>query len=115
MASRVDPWHRFRILKRATVIGVSVFLLTSIPLVLERVQMRTRAVYLVAVYLATGAWMIFGLVMITLTHEVRCPRCGQRYYAKGAVFWQMATKCLHCGQQKYGDVGTAAKPTGQRV
>jgi hypothetical protein len=79
------------------------------------VEMRPRAVYLPAVYTVTFGWMIFGLVMIILTHEIRCPRCGQRFYAKGADFWQMAKKCLHCGQQKYEDVGTVAKPVGQRA
>ena len=115
MTSQLDPWHRFRTLKRATVIGIAVFSLTSIPLVLGRVEMRPRAVYLPAVYTVTFGWMIFGLVMIILTHEIRCPRCGQRFYAKGADFWQMAKKCLHCGQQKYEDVGTVAKPVGQRA
>ena len=113
MTSQVDPWHRFRTLKRATVIGISVFFLTSIPLVLGRVELRPRAGYPPAVYTVTFGWMIFGLVMIILTHEVRCPRCGKRFYVKKGVFWQMATKCLHCGQQKYGDVASPAKPVGQ--
>jgi DNA-directed RNA polymerase subunit RPC12/RpoP len=107
MTNRVDPWHRFRALKRATIFGVSLFFLMSAPLVLERVAMRTRPVYLLAVYLELAGWAIFVLVMITLTHEIRCPRCGQRFYVKGTVFWQVATKCLRCGQKKYGDVGTA--------
>jgi hypothetical protein len=25
----------------------------------------------------------------------------------------MATKCLHCGQKKYGDVAAPEKPVGQ--
>jgi DNA-directed RNA polymerase subunit RPC12/RpoP len=57
-------------------------------------------------------WIIFVSAMLILTHEVRCPRCSQRFYVKD-VFWQMATRCLHCGQQKYGDVGTAAKSNSQ--
>jgi len=98
MASRVDPWHRFRALKRATVIGVSVFFLTFAFVVLGRVDMRSRVVYLVII-----CWMIFGLAMLILTHGTRCPRCGGRFYVKD-IFWQMATRCLHCGQQKYGDL-----------
>jgi predicted nucleic acid-binding Zn-ribbon protein len=50
--------------------------------------------------------------MITLTYRVRCPRCGQKFYAKGTVYWQMATKCLHCGQKKYADVGAPTKSDG---
>jgi hypothetical protein len=34
----------------------------------------------------TLGWIVFGLVMLTVTHEVRCPRCGQRFYAKGRSF-----------------------------
>jgi DNA-directed RNA polymerase subunit RPC12/RpoP len=113
MTSQVDPWHRFRTLKRVGLIGVSVFFLISAPLVLERAQMQHSRSYLVAVYLEVVGWMIFVLVMIILTHEARCPRCGQRFYNKGTVFWQMATKCLHCGQKKYGDVAAPEKPVGQ--
>lgn len=113
MTNRVDPWHRFRALKRVSLIGVSVFVLISLPLVLERVAMQHSPSYLVAVYLEAAGWAIFVLVRITLTHEVRCPRCGQRFYVKRTVFWQIATKCLHCGQKKYGDLDTAAQSVGQ--
>lgn len=126
MTSQVDPWHRFRTLKRATVIGISVFFLTSIPIVLGRVEMRPRAVYLPAVYTVTFGWMIFVLVMIILTHEIRCPRCGQRFYVKKEVFWQMATKCLRaakvpgCGRASKASwsvsvMGMLRHPTFQRV
>jgi len=54
----------------------------------------------------TFGWIVFGLVMLTVTHEVRCPRCGQRFYAKGAEFWQMTKECLHCGQEKYAEVSS---------
>jgi hypothetical protein len=104
MASQMDPWHRFRTLKRIDVIGVSVFLLTFVLLGLGRVDMRSHAIYFV---IFLWGWAIFTLVMIKLTREVRCPRCGQRFYVKD-VFWQMATKCLHCGRQKYADL----RPSG---
>jgi hypothetical protein len=101
-----DPWQRFRTLKRATLIGVPVFFVTFAILALGWMDMRSRAVYLFF------GWMIFAMVMLILTHEVRCPRCNKRFYVKD-VFSQMTTECLHCGQQKYGDVGTPTKPNGQ--
>jgi tRNA(Ile2) C34 agmatinyltransferase TiaS len=55
-------------------------------------------------------WMLFGLVMLAVTHEARCPRCGQRFYAKGAEFSQMTKRCLHCGQEKYADLSARLKP-----
>ena len=73
-------------------------------LLLAGISLRSHAVYLVG-----SGWVIFGLVMITLTHEIRCPRCGERFYVKETVFWQMAAKCLHCGQKKYADVGAPMK------
>jgi len=61
-------------------------------------------------WILTLSWMLFVIVMLILTHELKCPRCGQRFYAKGADFWQMTKTCLHCGQQKYSDVSAAPKP-----
>jgi len=49
-------------------------------------------------------WMGLVIVMVIITHELKCPRCGKRFYVKGLSFWQMATKCIHCGTPKYADV-----------
>jgi hypothetical protein len=107
MASSDDPWRRHRLLKRVGIFAI-LFLYLAIAVVLFRqIDMRSRGVYLLGF-----GWMIFCLVMLILTHEARCPRCGQRFYAKGVDFWQMTTKCLHCGQSKYADVGTLGKPGG---
>jgi hypothetical protein len=104
---RTDPWHHHRTLRRATIIGVSAFFLITAPIALKRIDMSLRALQILFF-----GWMIFVLTMITLTYRVRCPRCGQKFYAKGTVYWQMATKCLHCGQKKYADVGAPTKSDG---
>ena len=52
---------------------------------------------------------VFGLVMLTVTHWVRRPRCGQQFYAKGAGFWQMTRECLHCAQEKYAEVSSGPR------
>ena len=51
-------------------------------------------------------WAIFVIAMLTMYHEVRCPRCGKRFHAKGVELWQIATECLHRGLPKYADVNT---------
>ena len=76
-------------------------------MVLKRIDMSLRA--LQALFFG---WMIFVLTMMTLTYRVRCPRCGQKFYVKGTVYWQVATKCLHCGEKKYADVGAPTNPDG---
>jgi len=107
MASPDDPWRRYRVLKRVSLAAILFLFLTFALVSFGQVDMRSRWFHLLVF-----GWMILVLVMLTLTHEVRCPRCGQRFYAKGADFWQMTTKCLHCGQSKYADVGQPAKPSG---
>jgi len=101
-----DPWHHYRTLRRAKILGVCVFVLTT-ALVATFAQTHMRSPVLLIPFFG---WMIFGLVMEVLAHQVRCPRCGQKFYVKGSLYWQMATKCLHCGQKKYTDVGTPTKP-----
>ena len=107
MVSQDDPWRGHRLLKRVSILAILFLLLTFAVVLFGQIDMRSRGIHLLVF-----GWMIFGLVMLTLTHEIRCPRCGQRFYAKGAEFWQMTTECLHCGQPKYADVGTPAKPSG---
>ena len=107
MASPDDPWKRHRMLKRVSILAVLVLFLTFALALFGQIDLRSRGFHLLVF-----GWMIFALVMLTLTHEVRCPRCGQRFYAKGAEFWQMTTECLHCGQLKYADVGTPANRSG---
>jgi hypothetical protein len=102
-----DPWQHHRTLRRATIVGVSAFFLITAPIVLKRIDMSLRALQVLFF-----GWMIFVLTMMTLTYRVRCPRCGQKFYVKGTVYWQMATKCLHCGQKKYADVGAPTNPDG---
>ena len=102
-----DPWHHYRTLRRATIVAVSLFSLTTALVVLKQIDMSLRALQILVV-----GWLIFGLAMTILTYHVRCPRCGQKFYVKGTAYWQMATKCLHCGQKKYADVGAPTKPIG---
>jgi hypothetical protein len=92
-------------LKRVSLVSVLFLFLVFAAAVSGQVDMRSHG-FRVLVF----GWMLFGIVMLTLTHEVRCPRCGQRFYAKGAEFWQMTKTCLHCGQLKYADVNAATKP-----
>lgn len=100
-----DPWHHQRMLRRATIIGVSVFVLITAPVALKRIDVSLRVLQVLFF-----GWMTYVLTMITLTYRVRCPRCGQRFYVKEPVFWQMATKCLHCGQKKYAHIGAPTNP-----
>jgi hypothetical protein len=112
MTNKDDPWKRHRTLKRVSLLGVFLYLFPVIAFaLLGQIDMRSPTMY------ALGfGWMIFGLAMLTLWHEVRCPRCGQRFYAKGMEFWQTARVCLHCGLPKYADVSTAPeRSSGQRV
>jgi hypothetical protein len=108
MVSRDDPWRLHRLLKRVSILSILFLFLAFAVVLFGQIDMSSRGVSLLGF-----GWMIFGLVMLILTHEVRCPRCGQRFYAKGADFWQMTTKCLHCGQSKYADVGAPAKSSGE--
>jgi DNA-directed RNA polymerase subunit RPC12/RpoP len=94
MPNQPDPWRRFRVLRRVGIVSV-IFFFSSFAFVgLGRLDGR----------LVAYGWMLFVLVMLTVTHEARCPRCGQRFYAKGFEFWQMTSKCLHCGQRKYAEL-----------
>jgi DNA-directed RNA polymerase subunit RPC12/RpoP len=101
MTTDKDPWAFFRILKRATIIGISLFFLIAALFITRAIDRGS-----VIIKMLVWGWAIFVVVMITLTHEVRCPRCGKRFYAKGGDFSQMTFECLHCGQEKYGDLKT---------
>lgn len=105
MVDQTDPWRLHRILKRIGLASILVLFLTIGLVLFEQINMRSRGFH-VFVY----GWMLFVLVMLTGTHEARCPRCHRRFYAKGAEFWQMTTECLHCGQEKYADLGARPKP-----
>jgi hypothetical protein len=100
------PWRRFRILRRLTIFGMIWFFLFGALVLLGRIYERSRTAEMILGF----GWAIFVLAMITLTHEVKCPRCGKRFYVKGYEFAQMATECLHCGQPKYADVGRLLEP-----
>jgi hypothetical protein len=103
--TKIDPWKLHRVLIRVGRLGLFLYLFPAIVIVvLARIDMRSRAVHLVAL-----GWVIFVVVMLIMFHEAKCPRCGKRFYAKGAHFWQMATECLHCGLPKYADVNAAQK------
>src|ERR1700730_6592371 len=104
MTSRTDPWSAHRWMKRVGVASiVFVFFLYALS-VCGLIDMRSHGFHLVAF-----CWMIFVLIMLTITHEFKCPRCGQRFYAKGSQFLQMTSRCLHCGQEKYADVAPKSK------
>jgi len=107
MVSSADPWRQHRVLKKVGVGSVLFLFSTSALVAFGQIDMRSRGFHALVF-----GWIIFGLVMLTLTHEVRCPRCGQRFYSKGMDFWQMSKECLHCGQRKFSDV---AKPMPDTV
>jgi hypothetical protein len=106
MIAHDDPWRSYRMLKRVGVVAILFLFLTFALILVGQIDMRSRMFHLLGF-----GWMIFVLIMLILTHEVRCPRCGQRFYAKEADFFQMTTECLHCGQPKGADVGTPLRPS----
>ena len=99
MGSAADPWKRHRFLKRAGFVSVLFIFLVFAAAVFGEADMRSYGFRVLAF-----GWILFAIVMLILTHEVKCPRCGQRSYAKGAVFWQTTKTCLHCGQVKFAEV-----------
>ena len=109
MGNVADPWKRYRFLKRVGLVSVLFLFLVFAAAVSGQVDMRSHGFRVVVL-----GWMLFGIVMLILTHEVRCPCCGKRFYAKGAEFWQLTKTCLHCGQLKYADVSVALKTRQQR-
>jgi hypothetical protein len=100
-----DPWRYHRILKRVSVVSILVFFLTSAFVFLAGIDTGS----LVVRVLGYG-WMLLVVVMLTVTHEVRCPQCGHRFYANGSWFKQMTKRCLHCEQEKYADLDARLKP-----
>jgi ribosomal protein L37E len=104
----MDPWKRHRIVNRVGILGAYLYLLLTIAVAwLGIIDTRSTSMHLVIL-----GWMIFVVVMLVMLREIRCPRCGQRFYTKGFDFRQMAKYCLHCGLPKYADVNTAQKPDG---
>ena len=104
MLDRSDPWRRFRVLKRVGSVSIIFFFLTIAFVVAGQINLRSHVFHLFIL-----GWIWFGLVMVALTYNVRCPRCSQRFYADGADFSQVTTRCLHCGQEKYADLGTRSR------
>ena len=102
MVSRTDPWSAHRWVKRVGVASV-VFLFIMVALHVYGLIDVRRLQF-------AFFWMIFVVIMMTVTHELKCPRCGQRFYAKGAEFSQTTGRCLHCGQEKYADVTPMSEP-----
>jgi hypothetical protein len=100
-----DPWKHHRILKRISVTSALLIFLIFAPVVLGIVNVNSRGLNM-----AGYCWMFFVLVMLTMTHEARCPRCGRRFYARGLDFRQMTAECLHCGQKKYAELAATPKP-----
>lgn len=55
-------------------------------------------------YIAVAVvWMLAILVTSHRASALRCPRCGQRFYAKGLYHNGFTRKCLHCGLRKWAD------------
>jgi hypothetical protein len=106
MVSPADPWRHHRALKKIGVGSVLFLFSTFAFITFGQIDMRSCGFHALVF-----GWIIFVLVMLTLTHEVKCLRCGQRFYAKGTDFSQMSKKCLHCGQHKYADVATPIADT----
>jgi hypothetical protein len=100
-----DPWKHHRILKRIGVTSALLMFLTFASVALGIVNENPRGSR-IFIY----CWMLLVLVMLILTHEARCPRCGRRFYARGLDFRQMTKKCLHCGQKKYAELAATPNP-----
>jgi hypothetical protein len=81
MLDSADPWSRHRTLKRVGRVSIPFFFLTFAFVLFGQIDMRSRGFY-VLVYV----WMLFVLVMLTLTHEAKCPRCGKRFTPRGQSF-----------------------------
>jgi hypothetical protein len=105
MLDQADPWRHHRILKRIGRVSAIFISLTVAFVALGLIDMRSRGFQMLIC-----CWVLFVLVMLTATHEARCPRCGQRFYAKGLEFWQMTARCIHCGQRKYAAPGATPNP-----
>lgn len=105
MIDQTDPWKHFRILRRVGIVSVLFFSLAAAFFVLGQIDMHSRGFHAL-----TFGWMLVVLVMLAVTHEAKCPQCGQRFYAKGADFSQITKRCLHCGQEKYAELGARSIP-----
>jgi hypothetical protein len=101
---QTDPWSTHRWLKRIGVVSIAFLFLIFALGVGGLINARSNG--LNAIFFC---WMIVVLIMLITTNEVKCPRCGQRFYAKGSEFSQVTRRCLHCGQKKYADVTPESK------
>jgi hypothetical protein len=99
MISRADPWDAHRFLKRVGILSVPFPLLLFALHVFGWLDMHSQGIRVLVL-----GWMILVLVTVIVAYEVGCPRCGQRFYYTEALFWPMATFCLHCGQERYAHV-----------
>src|SRR5580704_14853342 len=79
MLHQADPWRQHRVLKRVGSISILILFLIMAFVLFGQINLRSRGFHLF-IY----GCILFGLVILTVTHEARCPRCGQRFYAKGA-------------------------------
>src|SRR5262245_55720198 len=100
MSTAHDPWRRHRLLKRVSVLGLTLFSPLLFLMVFSNIDLSSRGSRVLG-----ACWAVFVILMIILFHEIKCPRCGQRFYVGDGIFWQMAARCLHCGMPKYGDLG----------
>ena len=105
MADQADPWRHHRILKRIGNVAILFIILICASVAVNLVDSRSRG-FRILIF----GWVSFALIMLMVTHEARCPRCGQRFYAKGLEFWQMTRRCLHCGQKKYAELSATREP-----
>ena len=86
------PGKQHRLLKRLTILGIVFICSIALLVASGHIDLRSRGMYLLGI-----VWVIFGATMITFFRLVRCPQCGERFYANSIVFSQMTKKCLHCG------------------
>jgi hypothetical protein len=104
MLGQEDPWRHHRFLKRIGGVSALFIFLIVACVALGLIDERSRGLQMLMY-----CWVLFVLIMLTVTHEARCPRCDKRFYANGLQFWQMTSKCLHCGQKKYASLSPATK------
>jgi len=81
MLNQTDPWRYHRNLGRVPKIALPFFLLVPVFVFLGILGLDSDIFHFLVC-----SWALLVLVMLVMTHEARCPRCGQRFYAKGLDF-----------------------------
>ena len=52
--------------------------------------------------LGSALLLTYGVAGVRLT-SWRCPRCRKEYFVRGILVNQLASRCLHCGLEKWDE------------